>query len=576
MTSQVHEDSAVLLAIKDAELGSLRQQMAQLADDLRRNAAALATKDAEATKLRQQVDAVRGMLIEKDVLFAEFQEQVRELEALHMKEVEKSNKLELEMVARQKEWQQQQDAEQQSREDEVARLQDQLKQRDEEWSKQLMQTRQTALDESTHRSNMQEASLQRSADERKQLQQQIEDISSALRLKESELEAAHRQLGSALESNQQLALQHAKAMSFKDALAAQLQQRVDQLTASSRGAAADHEANMFKLISSVHQMQESCQAQALELQEHDVAQKKLREECLVLKKQAEQHEATILKLQTEKGVLESALQREVTSQARCHAQVNIIQAKLTEVVKDLQQRCTAAEESSSQLVKQLKQERDQLVDAIADKIKPGATSLTAELISSLEADVDKLQQQLHSSNRHLQFSKHVSAAAQQRCGEAEGDINKSSRRPRDVHSLSRQLHAMEVTPPSRSGARGQPCPGAHKTLPAHHSGITRQQQCNIAKGILLGEMPLKDRQPDAADEELIAMAAMAASEGARRRRQARVAAAATDSSPGVGAGFGSGTSSSTDNKALQQQQLRHLAILFPSRKRLLNKLAESL
>lgn len=29
---------------------------------------ALATKDAEATKLRQQADAVRGMLIEKDVV----------------------------------------------------------------------------------------------------------------------------------------------------------------------------------------------------------------------------------------------------------------------------------------------------------------------------------------------------------------------------------------------------------------------------------------------------------------------------------------------------------------------------
>jgi hypothetical protein len=37
--------------------------------------------------------------------------------------------------------------------------------------------------------------------------------------------------------------------------------------------------------------------QALELQEHDVAQKKLKEECLILKKQVAQHEATIQKLQ---------------------------------------------------------------------------------------------------------------------------------------------------------------------------------------------------------------------------------------------------------------------------------------
>ena len=43
-------------------------------------------------------------------------------------------------------------------------------------------------------------------------------------------------------------------------------------------------------------------------------------------------------LQAEKGVLESALQREVTSQANCHAQVSILQAKLTEIVKELEQR----------------------------------------------------------------------------------------------------------------------------------------------------------------------------------------------------------------------------------------------
>jgi hypothetical protein len=34
-----NEDAALLLAIKDAEISTLRQQMAQLADDLRRNVA---------------------------------------------------------------------------------------------------------------------------------------------------------------------------------------------------------------------------------------------------------------------------------------------------------------------------------------------------------------------------------------------------------------------------------------------------------------------------------------------------------------------------------------------------------
>lgn len=34
-----HEDATLLLAIKDAEISTLRQQMAQLADDLKRNLA---------------------------------------------------------------------------------------------------------------------------------------------------------------------------------------------------------------------------------------------------------------------------------------------------------------------------------------------------------------------------------------------------------------------------------------------------------------------------------------------------------------------------------------------------------
>jgi hypothetical protein len=48
-------------------------------------------------------------------LFAEFEEQVQQLEALHMKEMEKTKKLELELATQQKERQQQQAAEQQSR-----------------------------------------------------------------------------------------------------------------------------------------------------------------------------------------------------------------------------------------------------------------------------------------------------------------------------------------------------------------------------------------------------------------------------------------------------------------------------
>jgi hypothetical protein len=119
------------------------------------------------------------------------------------------------------------------REAEVVRLHDQLKQREEEWAKQLMQMRQTALDESVHRSSTQEVALQKAANERRQLQQQIDSTSSALTLKESELESAHKQLGSALESNQQLAAQHAKVTNCPAASSEEDQEKGKKITDTS-------------------------------------------------------------------------------------------------------------------------------------------------------------------------------------------------------------------------------------------------------------------------------------------------------------------------------------------------------
>jgi hypothetical protein len=51
------EDTALLLAIKDAEISTLRQQMAQLADDLRRN---LAVSPGPCTAVQQLEHITRG------------------------------------------------------------------------------------------------------------------------------------------------------------------------------------------------------------------------------------------------------------------------------------------------------------------------------------------------------------------------------------------------------------------------------------------------------------------------------------------------------------------------------------
>jgi hypothetical protein len=53
----------------------------------------------------------------------------------------------------------------------------------------------------------------------------------------------------------------AQAVSAKDALIAQLQQQLEQQATSIAASTGDHETNVTKLIKSINEMQQSCQAQ---------------------------------------------------------------------------------------------------------------------------------------------------------------------------------------------------------------------------------------------------------------------------------------------------------------------------
>jgi hypothetical protein len=52
-----------------------------------------------------------------------------------------------------------------------------------------------------------------------------------------------------------------QAVSAKDPLIAQLQQQLEQQASSIAASAGDHENNVAKLIKSINEMQQSCQAQ---------------------------------------------------------------------------------------------------------------------------------------------------------------------------------------------------------------------------------------------------------------------------------------------------------------------------
>ncbi|KAF6260718.1 hypothetical protein COO60DRAFT_1459513 [Scenedesmus sp. NREL 46B-D3] len=585
------EDAALLLTIKDAEISTLRQQMAQLADDLKRNLAVLATKDEDGLKLRNTVDGLRAVLAEKDSvskwqnpvtircsqtstgskhsynpstqmtgltcqqLFTQFQAQVQELELLRLQESEQRLATEQLLAAKHKEWTQQLEAGQQGKEAEVVALQQQLKDSEEKWLEQLMQARQTALDESMQRSTQQQSALEREAEHVQRLQQQLDMLGCSLSVKEAEIQAAHRQLGSSLEATQTMEVSHAQAVSAKDALIAQLKQQLEQQASSIAASTGDHEINMAKLIKSINEMQQSCQAQALEVQEYASAQKRLQDERRVLREQMRHMEGIIIKVQTEKGVLEAALQHGVTAQAGAQAQLNIFQAKLTEAVVELEKRCAAAETRSTKLMSQLVEERGRLVDAVIEQANSSTPQLAAELAKSLEVSTQP------AGDAVLHAFPVLITVILERC------IHEATHPGCRSAGLGlAAVSSIGTTAPAAAQPSSIEVSRAFAALAAVHPSGTAAAR-RLLQLLVLGQLLRTG-------SELVAAA------GTAGTSTAALAAAGSSAFRAGGGGereqFGSRRGSSAigaANAALSREQLRRLAELSPGRQRLLRALA---
>lgn len=89
-------------------------------------------------------------------------------------------------------------------------LQQQYREAGDKLSEQLMQVRQAALDEALNSTTQHQAALDRAAENGERLQRQVDSLTSALQVKEAELQAAHKQLAAALDSAQQLEVAHGK------------------------------------------------------------------------------------------------------------------------------------------------------------------------------------------------------------------------------------------------------------------------------------------------------------------------------------------------------------------------------
>jgi hypothetical protein len=59
---------AVVVAVKDAEIGMLRQQLAQLSADMNRNLAVLSARENEASEARDAANSLTALLSEKDAV----------------------------------------------------------------------------------------------------------------------------------------------------------------------------------------------------------------------------------------------------------------------------------------------------------------------------------------------------------------------------------------------------------------------------------------------------------------------------------------------------------------------------
>lgn len=102
-----------------------------------------------------------------------------------------------------------------------------------------------------------------------------------------------------------------QALAAKQATVAQLTQQLDEAVACSKASSADHEINLHKLVSSLTQMQEACQVQALEVQQAAAAQQALQQERASLRQRLKQQDAliTVLQVSGQPCVGVSVLQR---------------------------------------------------------------------------------------------------------------------------------------------------------------------------------------------------------------------------------------------------------------------------
>jgi chromosome segregation ATPase len=89
-------------------------------------------------------------------------------------------------------------------------LEQQLKRSEEASATQLQSARQAAVTQAVQHSNQYQTDLEHAAGQRKQLQQQVQELEAALAGKESELASVQMQLAAALESTKRVQDNHGK------------------------------------------------------------------------------------------------------------------------------------------------------------------------------------------------------------------------------------------------------------------------------------------------------------------------------------------------------------------------------
>lgn len=89
-------------------------------------------------------------------------------------------------------------------------LEQQLERLQEDSTAQLQSARQAAVTQAVQHSNQYQADLERAADQRQQLQLQVQELQAVLASKESELSTVQMQLAAAVESTKRVQENHGK------------------------------------------------------------------------------------------------------------------------------------------------------------------------------------------------------------------------------------------------------------------------------------------------------------------------------------------------------------------------------